>query len=344
VNPRLQAIITSLFTLLVVSFGIYPTYQFNVPAGWPKPVYTFKNNPLTTEGIYMGRVLFFDSRLSENNTISCASCHSSYNAFAHTDHALSHGIYDSIGTRNAPALFNLAWQRQFMWDGAIHHLDAQALAPISNPIEMNENIQHVVEKLQHDQAYRALCYSAYGDSMITGERILKCLSQFMLTLVSANSKYDSVKAGKSAFTAKEQKGYAIYKKKCSACHTEPLFSNYAFRSNGLPADSLLKDIGRERISMNKADQYLFKVPSLRNLEYSYPYMHDGRYRKLRDVIDYYNHINTNTPFLSTELKEPLNLSAEEIVELLSFLLTLNDKTFVFNPDFTYPKSFPYPKK
>jgi cytochrome c peroxidase len=229
-----------------------------------------------------------------------------------------------------------------MWDGAIHHLDAQALAPISNPIEMDESLRNVVAKLQSDKNYKALFFDAYGDSSISGERVLKCLSQFMLTLVSANAKYDSVKNSKAHFTAQEEKGYMIYKKHCASCHTEPLFSNYTFKSNGLPIDNNLRDSGREKISMKAEDRYLFKVPSLRNLEYSYPYMHDGRLRKLPDVIRYYNHIDINTPYLSAELKQPLNLNADEQVELLSFLITLTDKKFVFNPELTYPKAFPYP--
>ncbi len=332
-----------LCVLLVLYAFIYSTpYRLPVPQGWPKPVYESKKNILSNERIYAGRVLFYETRLSKNNSISCASCHSVYNAFAHTDHALSHGIYDSIGTRNAPALFNLAWQPLMMWDGAIHHLDAQALAPISNPIEMDESMKNVVAKLEADKHYRALFFNAYGDSSITGERVLKCLSQFMLTFISSESKYDSVKNGKASFTEQEEKGYLLYQKNCASCHTEPLFSNYTFKSNGLPIDSNLRDIGREKISMRTEDRYLFKLPSLRNLEYTYPYMHDGRFRKLRDVIAYYNHIDINTPYLSAELKKPLNLSADEQVELLSFLLTLTDKKFVFNTELTYPRAFPYP--
>lgn len=328
-----------LLVILLLSFAYSDKYSLPIPKGWPKPVYSSTNNKLTQERIYMGRVLFYETRLSSNNTISCASCHSSYNAFAHTDHALSHGIFDSIGKRNAPALFNLAWQPAFMWDGAIHHLDVQALAPISNPIEMNESLKHVVAKLQSDKRYVSLCKKAYGDTIITGERVLKSLSQFMLTFISCQSKYDSVMIGKSVFSMQEQKGYALFKTHCSSCHSEPLFTNYQFKNNGLRIDPLLKDIGRAGMSQNPTDSFLFKVPSLRNLEYSYPYMHDGRFKKLRDVIEHYNHIDINSPYLSKELSKPLNLSSEEKVELLSFLLTLTDKSFVFNKDYTYPKEF-----
>jgi cytochrome c peroxidase len=157
---------------------------FTVPQGWSAPTYTFANNPLTAQTIQLGRALFYDAILSRNNTISCASCHSQYNAFAHADHALSHGIDDSIGTRNAPALMNLAWQPVFMWDGAIHHLDVQPLAPIHNLIEMDENIQHVVEKLRQSAIYPPLFAKAFGDTTITGERTLKALAQFMVTRVT----------------------------------------------------------------------------------------------------------------------------------------------------------------
>jgi cytochrome c peroxidase len=170
------------------------------PSHFPKPVYDFKKNPLSKEKVELGRVLFFDPILSKDKSISCASCHSSFNAFAHTDHDLSHGIGDSIGNRNAPALFNLAWQSSFMWDGAVNHLDVQALAPITHPKEMGEDLETVVRKLQASKIYPKLFFKAFNDSIITGERVLKSLSQFQLTLISANSKYDRVKEGIENFT------------------------------------------------------------------------------------------------------------------------------------------------
>ena len=196
---------------------------FNPPYYFPKPVYDFKQNSLDSNKIDLGRILFYDPILSKNNTISCASCHSPYNAFAHTDHDLSHGIFDSIGNRNAPALFNLAWQKSFMWDGAINHLDVQALAPISHSSEMGSDISEVIKKLSLSKEYKHLFSEAFKDSTITSSKILKALSQFQLTIVSANAKYDRVKLGKETFTEQEKNGYNLFQINCASCHTEPLF-------------------------------------------------------------------------------------------------------------------------
>lgn len=306
---------------------LYPDY-------FPSPVYPFSDNPLRTPGVLLGRTLFYDPLLSLDNTISCASCHAPYNAFAHTDHALSHGIGDSVGLRNAPALINLAWQPAFMWDGAIHHLDMQALAPIESPTEMGEDIGQVVQKLAATPYYPALFQDAFGDTAITGERLLKALAQFQLTLVSANSAYDRMRQGTYTFTHQENRGYTLVKQHCASCHPEPLFSHYGYSSNGLPMDTLLQDAGRYRMTGISSDSLLFKVPTLRNLKYSYPYMHDGRFKNLRQVLDHYS--SGVQP--SAALKKNLPLTPEEKADILAFLRTLNDSSFVFNPDFQFPKS------
>lgn len=268
------------FVIALVSFTTITNDLFVIPKGWQKPEYDFLQNPLSKEKIALGKALFYDPILSKDNTISCASCHLSYTAFAHTDHALSHGINNRIGIRNAPALSNLAWGKNFMWDGGIHHLDVQALAPITNADEMGESMRNVVIKLQQTHSYTQLFFKAYGDSIISGEHTLKAISQFLLTLVSANSKYDKVmrKQQGFAFSQYEAKGYAIFKTHCSSCHTEPLFTNNSFENNGLKPDSTLHDIGRMKITQNPSDSLKFKVPSLRNVELTYPYMHDGRFK------------------------------------------------------------------
>lgn len=315
---------------------------FVIPKGWQKPAYNFQQNPLSKEKIELGRALFYDPILSKNGMVSCASCHSQYSAFTHGDHALSHGIYDSIGTRNAPALMNLAWQRVFMRDGAINHLDMQALAPISNPAEMGESIAHVVAKMQTTTLYPRLFAAAFGDSAITGERTLKAIAQFMLILVSSNAKYDSVMRKQAVFTVQERKGYALFKKHCAACHTEPLFTNHQFMNNGLSVDSTLRDLGRFGVTQNPEDSLKFAVPTLRNIEFSYPYMHDGRFKRLSDVLHHYtaiglqNHTKSHT--LAKELQTPIALSSNDKVDLTAFLLTLTDKTFLFNAAFSYPRN------
>jgi len=313
-------------------------YTLNIPDNWPQPNYNFEKNPLNKNKIELGRVLFYDPILSQNGTISCASCHSPFNAFAHVDHRLSHGIYDSIGTRNAPALMNLAWQKSFMWDGAINHIDMQALAPISNPIEMNENIENVVHKLQKSSLYPLLFLKAFGDSSITGEKVLKAIAQFQITLVSSNAKYDSVMRKQAVFTAQEQSGYELFKKNCNSCHTEPLFTNNEFANNGLPVDELLNDFGKWKISQQPADSLKFKVPTLRNIEFTFPYMHDGRFKKISEVLNHYTKNIVTSPTLAPELKNKIVLSSNDKVDLTAFLLTLSDRHFVFNPDYSYPKN------
>jgi len=292
---------------------------------------------LDSNKIELGRTLFYDPILSDNNTISCVSCHSSFNAFAHTDHDLSHGIFDSIGNRNAPALFNLAWQKAFMWDGAINHLDMQALAPISHKSEMGSNINAVIMKLNESKEYKEAFLNAFQDSTISTAEILKALSQFQLTLVSANAKYDRVKMGKEVFTEQEKNGYQLFKKDCASCHSEPLFSNYNFENNGLPIDPTINDLGRYVITENDNDKAKFKVPSLRNLSFTYPYMHDGRFMTLQEVINHYTSGIEHSETLSSQFNESVELSSNEKVDLISFLLTLNDKDFVFNKKHQFKK-------
>ena len=204
------------------------------PTHFPDPVYDFSKNPPSRAKIELGRALFYDPALSRDGTISCASCHSPYHAFAHTDHQLSHGIDDSVGTRNAPPLFNLAWHQQFMWDGAIHHLDMQSLAPLTHPGEMDENLDQVLNRLQGGSRYPKLFFQAFGDSTLSGENFLKALALFEASLVSATSKYDSVKWGQAQFTIQEAKGHALFQQHCNQGHTEPLFISDHYASHGPP--------------------------------------------------------------------------------------------------------------
>lgn len=324
------------FFVLTAFIGTKDAY-FVVPKDWPKPEYDLSKNPLSKEKIELGRALFYDPILSRNNTISCSSCHSQFTAFTHVDHALSHGIDDRIGKRNSPALMNLAWHKLIMWDGAINHLDMQALAPMTHPDEMGEKIENVIAKLYRSSIYPALFKKAYKDTLITGERTLKALSQFMLVLVSSNSKYDSVMRKQAKFTVQEKNGYALFQKNCSSCHKEPLFTNLEFENNGLPVDSILKDTGRMKVTKDPLDSLKFKVPTLRNIEFSYPYMHDGRFKRLSDVLKHYTTGIHRSKTLSKNLDAPIVLSSNEKVDLTAFLMTLTDRKFLFNPYFSYPK-------
>ena len=323
---------------ITLSFAIKigtPIY-LEIPKGWPKTKYDFSKNPLTEEGFQLGRKLFYDPILSRDNTISCTSCHLQATGFTHVDHELSHGIDGKIGNRNSLALMNLAWSDNFMWDGGVNHLDVQPINPITSPVEMDETLANVVFKLQKSENYPQLFEQAFGDSKITGQHLLKALSQFVVMLKSSNSKYDKVMRKEAEFNEKEKNGYRIFKANCTSCHKEPLFTGDKFERNGLTMDTTLNDIGRERITNNLDDRMRFKVPTLRNIQFTAPYMHDGRFKKLSDVIKQYNSLG-NDKNLPKQLKKPMNLSDNERVDLLAFLHTLTDLEFLFDPKFSFPK-------
>ena len=332
-------VVCGFLTFGLISFSksyITPIY-IEIPENWPKPVYNFNKNPLTEEGFQLGRQLFYDPILSKDNTISCASCHLQATGFTHVDHELSHGIEGKIGTRNSLTLQNLAWNKHFMWDGGVNHLDVQALAPITSEVEMNETLENVVKKLRNSEKYGDLFQKAFGTKKITGQLTLKAISQFLVSLTTSNSKYDKVKRNEDKFTEMEQKGYTLFQEKCASCHKEPLLTNNEFRNNGLSMDADLKDLGRMKITQNSKDSLLFKVPTLRNIEFTYPYMHDGRFKTLTEVIKHYNSGIPKSKTLSKELQQPMNLSDNERTELVAFLKTLTDKAFLFNTRYAYPK-------
>ena len=309
---------------------------FQQPQNFPAPVYHFATNPVTKDGFELGRTLFYDPILSDNNTISCASCHIQTSAFTHHGHSVSHGIYDRLGTRNSPPLMNLAWSTSFLWDGGVADLDLQPVAPITNHAEMDDTVAHVLDKLRSSAKYPPLFQKAFGTSEITSANFLKALSQFMVMCVSSNSKYDSVMRNQSVFTNDEQKGYVLFQQKCSSCHKEPLFTDYSFRNNGItPSD--VNDLGRYNITLQNEDKYKFKVPSLRNLAYTPPYMHDGRFLTLDAVLDHYTSGVANTPnldpFLQQNQQLGIPMSAAEKSSILSFLQTLNDKGFLLDKRF-----------
>lgn len=330
----MRRVIIIFIAFLFVAF-VAEVPVFFTPKKWPKPIYDFSKNPMSKEKILLGKILFYDPILSKDNTISCASCHSQYSAFTHIDHALSHGIHDSIGTRNSPALMNLAWQKTFMWDGAVNNLDVQALAPISHPSEMGSNINEVIKKINALKNYRQLFYNAFGDSLATGENTLKSISQFLLTIISANSKYDKVMRQEQTFTAQEKNGYKLFKKNCSICHTEPLFTNNEFANNGIQLDTTLNDYGKYKISKQSNDSLKFKIPTLRNVEFTFPYMHDGRFKKLSEVLNHYTSAIKVSKTLAKELQKPIVLSSNEKVDIIAFLLTLTDKEFIFDKRYSY---------
>lgn len=312
---------------------------FIKPSNFPEPVYHFETNSITAARFELGKKLFYETLLSANNTISCGSCHIQTSAFTHHGHIVSHGIEDRLGTRNAPPIMNLAWNTSFMWDGGIADLDLQSIAPITNHVEMDETMENVLRKLAATPNYPRLFKKAFGTTDINTTNFLKALSQFMLLCVSSNSKYDSVirnEAGKT-FTAEELAGRQLVQQKCGSCHAEPLFTDHSFRNNGLIPSSI-NDEGRFMVSQLPADRYKFKVPSLRNLAYTAPYMHDGRLLTLEGVLNHYsNHMQATQNIDSLFLQNGnigIPLSADERKNILAFLNTLNDRSFLFDKRFS----------
>ncbi|MEP6948389.1 MAG: cytochrome c peroxidase [Ginsengibacter sp.] len=311
--------------------------QLKIPAGWPKPpTNIFANNSLTEEGFQLGRKLFYDGRLSKDGNFACASCHQQFAAFATYDHDLSHGFHDQFTTRNAPPLFNLAWATLFHWDGGVNHIEVQALSPMTAPNEMAENVDSVLLKLRKDTAYRRMFRAAFGSNVISSQRMLKALAQFVGSLVSSDSKYDKVKRGEDKFNPTEQRGYELFKLRCNTCHKEPLFTDYSFRNNGLMVNSFLKDYGRMKITGNPEDSLKFKVPSLRNVSVTYPYMHDGRLYSLSNVIDHYSNGIQVSATLDSSLRKGIPFTTAEKNDLIYFLHTLKDTTFFKDKRFSQP--------
>ena len=330
---------TALFSLLTGAGKkdnsiVPPDYiEFRIPAGWPKPANDiFAKNKLSEQGFQLGRKLFYDGRLSKDGNFPCASCHQQFGAFATYDHDLSHGFNNTFTTRNAPGLFNLAWMPKLHWDGGVNHIEVQPLSPITAPNEMGESLDSVLIKLRKDTSYIRMFKAAFGTPEINSQRMLKALAQFTGSIVSANSKYDKVMRGEATFTPGEQNGYIFFKTNCAACHKEPLFTDYSFRNNGLPVNEYLKDYGRMRITGDKNDSLKFKVPTLRNVMLTFPFMHDGRFYSLGSVIDHYrNGIITTQPTLDSLLRNRIAITNKEKNELIYFLNTLTDTSMTRNP-------------
>jgi len=333
-----------LFGALLLGFTGKNTYftitkndvKLSVPRGFPKPVYTFKNNKLSPEVFLLGRKLFYDPILSKDSTTSCAFCHQRLAAFGHMDHALSHGVNGFIGKRNVPPLQNLIWQSAFMWDGGVNHLEMQPVSPITNPLEMGETLANVIRKLESNSAYKKDFKSAYGDTIISSQRILKALAQFTGLMISSDSRYDRYINGADTFSAVEQSGLHIFREKCTRCHAEPLFTDNTYRNNGLKPDTALKDKGRGMVTGDPNDDYKFKVPSLRNIERTYPYMHDGRFRNMAEVLSYYGNPANFNGGADPEIFKIGRLSEEDKKALTAFLNTLTDKTFIYDRRFIDP--------
>lgn len=310
--------------------------QLKIPEGFPTPQYNFEGNPLTEEGFQLGRRLFYDGRLSKDGNFPCASCHQQFAAFANFDHDLSHGFNNQFTLRNSPGLFNMIWLKALHWDGGIAHIENQPLAPITAPNEMAEDINTVLEKLRADARYPAQFKAAFGDETINSQRMLKAITQFVGSIISADSKYDRVQRGEVDFNSAESAGYALFKANCSSCHAEPLFTDGSFRNTGLPKRVGFDDAGRMRITGNPADSLKFKVPSLRNVMITFPYGHDGRFASVKGMMDHYSDGIKAGPGVDPLVRNNIPLTALDKFYLTQFLYTLTDSSLLTNPRFSQP--------
>jgi cytochrome c peroxidase len=327
-------------------------YVFNYPANFGNRINVPSNNPTTQQGVYLGRLLFYEPKLSATNTISCGSCHLQSKAF--TDgRALSIGVNNGLATRNSMSLVNLLWARKFFWDGRAASLEEQVAFPLTNPHEMGQSIQVSIQKLSSTKLYPTLFKIVYGDSTITGERVAKAIAQFERTLISSNSQYDKYLRNAYKPTGDELKGMELFNRgpdpekgirgaNCTHCHGGPKTYLELFHNNGL--DSISKDEGMAAFTGLVTDRGRFKVPTLRNIALTAPYMHDGRFKTLDEVVDHYSeHIKQSvslSAFLQGESNEvggkSLKLLPKEKKQLIAFLNMLTDSTFITDKRFADP--------
>ncbi len=311
-----------------------------LPSNFPPASYDFALNPPTQKGFELGRKLFYDGRLASDGVVSCGFCHEQSSAFTHHGHTFSQGVAGVSGTRNTPSLQNLAFQNVFMYDGASDHLELQPIIPITSAIEMNGNLSSVVAMLNGDAQYRRLFDLAFPGKPIDAEHMLKAMAQFLSMMVSANSKFDKFRRGEQGGTlsTSEADGYAVFESKCAACHATDLQTDHSFRNNGLPVNPLINDVGRFGVSENPSDRYKFKVPSLRNVEKTAPYMHDGRFGSLEAVLNHYANGVADSPTLDPLLKPDgqlgIALTAAEKIALIAFLKTLTDYDYLSDRRFS----------
>lgn len=326
----------SYFSFSVIDGNTEKKIVLQYPNYWPKPTINFKKLKLTEEKVSLGRYLFYDGILSKDSLTPCASCHQQQVAFANQDHDLSHGYNNQFTKRNAPALQNLAWQPYFMQDGSIRTLLSQPFHPLTATNEMAETIDGIEYKLNRSNFYKQKFKQAFASKKITIHMVNEALTQFMVTLISCQSKYDDVIAGKQTFNLPEQLGYQVFNQKCSSCHKPPFFTDFSFKNIGIPKDVRLNDVGRMEVTKLASDSLKFRVPSLRNVEWTKPYGHDGRFFDTYNVLHHYRSSVQQSATTDALLAKGIPLSDYEIGVLTAFLNTLSDSTFIHNSAFSNP--------
>ena len=325
----------------------YPLNYGNLP-----PPNLPADNALTVQGVQLGKMLFYDKKLSEGESQACADCHQQSNGFSDS-RQFSLGVDGLEGKRQAMPIFNMAWHtNQFFWDGRANLLRDQALLPIQDELEMKETLEDVIAKLSAEQTYLDQFARTFGSDEITSEKMALAMEQFMLSIVSNDSKFDKYLAGNTQFTESEERGRVLFFQEynpffpedsgadCAHCHGGDNFENDLYMNNGLDTDADMQDMGRENATMNAADRGKFKVPTLRNIAVTFPYMHDGRFNTLEEVVNHYNEgIKPSTTADQTVLNTMdtgLLLTEEDKTDLVNFLHTLTDETFLNNEKYQSP--------
>lgn len=312
------------------SYYVFPT----TPIGEvPQP----QNNVATIEGVALGKALFFDAALSVNGKVSCATCHLPQLAFADGVALSNKGISGKVLERHSPALFNLAWMTGLFWDGGSTSLEAQVFGPLSHPDEMGMDLFTLVNKLQVHPEYPSKFKRVFGSDSISTQRIARVFGQYQRTLLSFDAPYDQWKRGEIKLNDDALEGYKIYQSNCASCHKEGLFTDNLYHNNGLdswpiePGDEAIFT-GRYRITNKEEDLLKYKTPSLRNLKFTAPFMHDGRLADLDAVIRHYRFDVKTGPTLDSALtrypQAGIRLSELEVQQLKAFLETLNDQQFI----------------
>lgn len=346
------------FTLFIQSCGKHDPYldnysatpyELKIPEGFPDMIIP-DDNPMTVEGVALGRKLFYDEILSLDYSISCGSCHSPAASFSDSSQ-FSAGVDGTLGNRQSMAIINLGWSYGFFWDGRADAIEKQILGPVPNPVEMHLEWTVAAERLQNHATYPYLFKKAFNTYEIDSSLVAKAIAQFLRTMISGNSKFDQVLRSETSFTPDESYGYDLFARDknegagiiggdCFHCHPQPIFFqlNTDYLNNGL--DATFTDLGRGGFNGNVNDNGKFKIPTLRNIELSAPYMHDGRFATLDGVLNHYSTGLQNSATLSPLMKEIDNggllLPPYEKSCILAFLKTLTDWEFVNNPDFKDP--------
>ena len=316
---------------------------------FPKPPVN-SNNPVTVNGVELGRYLFYDPIFSADSSISCSSCHTQKYAFSDAPNQFSKGFQQKLQTRNTLPLFNLAWYPSLFWDGRVSSIEEQVFHPVRTGTEMNSNWKEITKKIKRSKFYTSLFYNAFGKTEIDSQLIVKAIAQFERTLISYNSKYDKVIRHEAKFTMDELEGMELIndvtKGACQNCHTtdaDGLGTTREFSNNGLNElrnGEQFKDKGLGQYTGKSNDDGKFKIPSLRNLLFTAPYMHDGRFKTLEEVLDFYSEGIKASPTIDSKMvfvhQGGSKLNAYEKQKILAFLKTLSDSVFITNKAFSNP--------